>query len=167
MLINNSDNNAISEVQNVLLNNSLDSIFNAIQPFVVNITAAERQKFTRVNEKNKSLIDKIREYSANSPVMQSPEVDWIKFEKDYLNRMRIEGYLQKLKAIEIELTNAKMLHDYQNYSDSLLDYEYAKYKSKTANGAIFADKINELKGFFPNTGKMKNLKIAINNDTNL
>ena len=154
-------------MQNVLLNNSLDSILNAIQPFVVNITLAERQKFARVNEKNKLLIDKIREYTANSPSMQSPEVDWIKFEKAYLNRMRIEGYLQKLKAIEIELTNAKMLNDYQNYHDSLLDYEYAKYKSKTASGATFSEKINELKGFFPNTGKMKNLKTVINNDTNL
>lgn len=158
MPINNLGNIHISDSDFNLLNNNLENILKVISAFTVNLSASERQKFGRVNEKNKLLINKINDYHLDTPNLQSPEVDWEEFDKDYLDRKRLEGFLSKLKSIEYQLTSIKILHDYDNYSDSLIDYEYAKYKNRTSNSAGFENKINDLKGFFPNTGKTKKSK---------
>lgn len=51
------------------------------------------------------------------------------------------------------MTETKRLHDYDNYQNSLVDYNYTKYKSDTQPGKGFDSKAADLKQFFPGTGK--------------
>lgn len=49
------------------------------------------------------------------------------------------------------MSNAKILHDQDNYQNSLTDYAYTQYKAGTEAGG-YVTKRNEIQQFFPNTG---------------
>lgn len=48
------------------------------------------------------------------------------------------------------LSDFKIVHDYDNYQDVLIDYDYSQYKANT-KAPGFTEKVEELKQFFPNT----------------
>jgi hypothetical protein len=137
------------------INQALNILTETLSGMSVNLTAAEHQKYGRVKEKNKLLIDKVKSYHDNQPRLQSPEVDWKEFDLDYENRSQASQMLLKVKAIENHLTNIKILGDYDNFTDALRDYQYAKYKNRFANESGYSKKIEDMVVFFPRTGITK------------
>lgn len=137
------------------INQALTALTDSLAGMSVNLTAAEHQKYGRVKEKNKLLIDKVKNYHDNQPRLQSPEVDWKEFDLDYENRLQTSQMLLKIKAIENQLINIKILGDYDNYTDALRDYQYAKYKNRFANESGYSKKIEDMVVFFPRTGITK------------
>jgi methyl coenzyme M reductase subunit C-like uncharacterized protein (methanogenesis marker protein 7) len=137
------------------INEALIALTDALAGMSVNLTAAEHQKYGRVKEKNKLLIDKVKNYHDNQPRLQSPEVDWKEFDLDYENRLQASQMLSKIKAIENQLINIKIMGDYDNYTDALRDYQYAKYKNRFANESGYSKKIEDMIVFFPRTGITK------------
>lgn len=137
------------------INKALAALTDTLAGMSVNLTAAEHQKYGRVKEKNKLLIDKVKNYHDNQPRLQSPEVDWKEFDLDYENRLQTSQMLLKIKAIENQLINIKILGDYDNYTDALRDYQYAKYKNRFANESGYSKKIEDMVVFFPRTGITK------------
>ena len=141
------------QIQDV--NQALDVLTEALAGMSVNLTAAEHQKYGRVKEQNKLLIDKVKNYHDNQPILQSPEVDWEEFDRDYENRRQTSQMLLKIKSIEYQLISIKILGDYDNYTDALRDYQYAKYKNRFASQHGYERKIDDMVVFFPRTGKTK------------
>jgi hypothetical protein len=137
------------------INEALNVLTETLVGMSVNLTAAERQKYGRVKEQNKLLIDKVKNYHDNRPHLQSPEVDWKEFDLDYENRIQASQMLLKIKSIETQLNNIKILGDYDNYTDALRDYQYAKYKNRFANESGYSKKIEDMIVFFPRTGITK------------
>lgn len=144
-----------SEMQIQDINQALTVLTDTLAGISVNLTAAERQKYGRVKEQNKLLIDKVKNYHDNQPRLQSPEVDWKEFDLDYENRLQASQMLLKIKDIEKQLLNIKILGDYDNYADALRDYQYAKYKNRFANESGYSKKIEDMITFFPRTGIRK------------
>ena len=124
--------------------NQLDA---ALGSDMVNLSPEERQKYGSINEQNKLLVNKAKEYQSNQPKLASPDVDWDKFKEDYQAREAIEGIVLRLKEIIKGLENTKIMHDYDNYHDSLLDYAYDEYKTGTKQ-AGYETKYTELRQFF-------------------
>ena len=118
------------------------------------LTEKERSRFGSINEQNKLLVNKVREYNRNVPAMSSPDVDWTEFEADYQARVFLESRSDRLIRIAHQMQSTKILHDNDNYQDSLNDYAYSQYK-RGANEAGFAEKVIELKQFFARTGTAK------------
>jgi hypothetical protein len=114
---------------------------------MVNLSPEERQKYGSINEQNKLLVNKVKEYQGNQPKLASPDVNWDKFKEDYQAREAIEGIVLRLKEIIKGLENTKIMHDYDNYHDSLLDYAYTEYKTSTKQ-AGYETKYSELRQFF-------------------
>lgn len=137
------------------INQMLSALTATLEGMSVNLTAAERQKYGRIKEQNKLFVDKVKNYHEIEPQLRSPEVDWKEFELDYNNRMQVSQMLSKIKAIEGQLINIKTLGDYDNYTDALRDYQYAKYKNRFASGYGYEKKIEDLIVFFPRTGITK------------
>ncbi len=126
---------------------SLMALENALAPSLVNLTAQERQQFGSVNEQNKLIINKVKDYHNTKPELSSPDIDWTEFENDYQSREFIQDINQRLQTLYEGLQSAKILHDWDNYQAALTDYGYTQYKKGT--GAVGYDaKINELKQFF-------------------
>ncbi|GEC78400.1 hypothetical protein [Flavobacterium aquatile] len=155
MPIDNLGNTHFSDEQKEGIQEALAQIFALTESLAVNITAKERSKYGKVGEKGKLLIDKVKSYHESQPNLKSPEVDWVEFENDYQDRVFVSGILAQLQSLEERVLSIKILRDYDNKTNALRDYQYAKYKNRFASEVGYEGKINELKVFFPKTGKTK------------
>lgn len=155
MPIDNLGKNHFTAAEITTINQSLNQIQSILNRMAVNLTPAERRKYATVGEQNKLLVNKVKDYHENQPQLQSPEIDWAEFEKDYTDRTEASGMLARVREMENLLLSIKILRDFDNYTDALRDYKYAQYKNNFADQMGYAAKIDALKAFFPKTGKTK------------
>ncbi|MCG2612255.1 hypothetical protein LZZ90_12135 [Flavobacterium sp. SM15] len=158
MPIDNLGKSHFTPAEITTLTQNLQQIRAILSRMSVNLTPAERRQYAKVGEQNKLLVNKVRDYHQSQPQLQSPEIDWNEFEKDYADRTVTGALLSQVRELERELLSIKILRDFDNYTDALRDYKYAKYKNSFANQIGYAAKIESLKVFFPKTGKTKKKK---------
>lgn len=130
---------------------SIDALEQALADKKRNLTPEERQRFGSINETNKLFVNKVYDYCKAQPGYCSPDVDWAEFAADYNDRAILETRINRLRSILEMMENAKILHDYDNFQNALVDYSFTQYKKDTTAGG-FVTKYNELKQFFPRTG---------------
>lgn len=152
MPINNLNNAHLTEAQMNDIKTALTTLENALAPLTVTLTPEERKNYGSVNEQNKLLINKVWDYRQNSEHLSQPDLDWAEFENDLKSRQFIENIGHRIAALDERLKNSKILHDYDNYQSALDDYAYTSYKAGS-NAAGYETKMNELKQFFPRSGK--------------
>jgi hypothetical protein len=147
MPFNNFDSRHFSTTEKATVTSAITAIENALVTKLANLTPQERQQFGSVNEQNKLIINKVKDYRESQASLSSPDVDWVEFSNDYDTRVFIQNCMQRLQSVVEGLNNAKILHDWDNYQAALTDYDYAKYKASTqATG--YATKVSELAQFF-------------------
>ena len=139
----------ITAVNMTAANTALSTLEAVITTFARNLTPEEKVQYGSINELNKNLVNKVRDYRASNPGMSSPDIDWVEFEADWQDRQNIGLLLNRLNSIAEMLNDTKTLHDYDNYNAALRDHSYTKYKKETDGGGYDA-KYDELKQFFPN-----------------
>ena len=147
MSFNNLDNRHFSATEKTAINTVLANLELALADKLANLSAAERQQFGSVNEQNKLIINKVKSFHDAQPTLSSPDIDWVEFNSDHDSREYLQAAIQRLQSLIDGLVNAKILHDYDNYQDSLTDYDFAKYKAST-NAVGFQTKVAELSQFF-------------------
>ena len=152
MPINNLNNAHLTEAQMNDIKTALSTLETALSALNVTLTPEERRTYGSVNEQNKLLINKVWDYRQNSPNLSQPDLDWAEFENDLKSRQFIENITHRVAAIVERLKNSKILHDYDSYQAALDDYAYTSYKAGS-NAAGYETKMNELKQFFPRSGK--------------
>jgi hypothetical protein len=140
----------ISSEELQTIDQSLDMLEKALETKKRNLSPEERQRYGRVNEANKLFVNKVYDYSRTQPAMSSPDVDWKEFSADYDDRVLLETRLIRLRSLVEIMENNKILHDYDNFQNALMDYSYTQYKKDTEAGG-YVTKYNELKQFFPRT----------------
>ncbi|MCX2679885.1 hypothetical protein OOZ15_08055 [Galbibacter sp. EGI 63066] len=118
------------------------------------LTEQERIKYGSINEQNKLFVNKVNGYVQTTPTLCAPEVDWEDFKKDYNARLFLESRTERLQSLAFQMESTKMMHDYDNFRDALIDYNYAQYK-KGAGENGYTEKVAELRQFFPR-GNRKN-----------
>lgn len=134
------------------VNSLMDQIEGLIQAYLRNLTPDENNEVGSINEQNKLLVNKVRDYQINQPALASSDVDWVEFQADYDDRQFLEAFALRMLAMVNALTETRRLHDHDNYQNSLVDYSYTKYKMGTDPGLGYDTKYDELKQFFPATG---------------
>ncbi len=154
MSLSNYNNQHLTEEEYTRLQEALATVKQITEKYLVNLSPEERQKYGRVNEQNKLFINKTYDYHKTQPELRAPEIDWEEFDRDYTSRHRLEAVIALLERLAIGLTNAKIMHDNDNYQAALTDYSYASYKAGTVD-ANFEKKYKDLKQFFSKT-KSKN-----------
>ena len=152
MPINNLNNAHLTEAQMNEIKTALSTLETALSALNVTLTPEERRTYGSVNEQNKLLINKVWDYRQNSPHLSQPDLDWAEFENDLKSRQFIENITHRVAAIVERMKNSKILHDYDNYQAALDDYAYTNYKAGS-NAPGYETKMNELKQFFPRSGK--------------
>ena len=118
-----------------------------LMPKIKNLSAEERQKYGSINETNKLIVNKAKDYRTIQPALSSPDVDWVEFQNDFDSRDFLQSTILRLQSMIDGLNNNKILHDFDNYQAALTDYNYAKYKANT-KVAGFEKKVNEMGQFF-------------------
>lgn len=148
MPLQNLGNLHLTAAQQTTIETALTSIIDVIKVVVPNFNETDRLKYGSINELNKLLVNKSRDFHLTQTALQSPDVDWVEFEADYADRAFADKSLNTLGSIVRMFTDYKIAHDYDNYQDALTDYQYAQYKA-TTNTPGFMEKVAELKQFFP------------------
>ena len=147
---------AISNLNNTHLtasetNDAKDDMTNLENKLVVvltiNLTAEDRQRYGSINEQNKLVVNKVKDYHVNQPELQSPQVDWNEFDNDFVSRATMENLIGRLESMTTRLKNAKILYDYDNYQAALTDYAFTSFMAGTATPG-YEDKMNDIKQFF-------------------
>jgi hypothetical protein len=151
MPFDNLNNNHFTATEKTTVNSSLAAIETVINPKLKNLSAEERQKYGSINEQNKLIVNKVKDFRDNQPALSSPDVDWTEFIADYDTRNFLNATIIRLQEMVDGLNNNKILHDFDNYQASLTDYDYSKYKASTKT-AGYETKVNELAQFFSRTG---------------
>ncbi|MGH2666822.1 hypothetical protein [Flavobacterium sp.] len=147
MPFTNFDNRHFTDAEKTALNTTLNALETALAPKVANLSPEERQQYGSVNEQNKLIINKVKDFRDSQPSLSSPDVDWTEFQNDFNTRAFLQTSIQRLQSLIDGLGNAKILHDWDNYQASLTDYDFAKYKFSTqAQG--FETKVKEVGQFF-------------------
>lgn len=152
MPFTNFDARHFSATEKTAINTAVTSLETALIAKLANLTPEERQQYGSVNEQNKLIINKVKDYRDSQPALSSPDVDWVEFANDHDTRSYLQNLIQRLQSLLDGLSNAKILHDWDNYQASLSDYEFAKYKNGT-NAVGYETKVNELKQFFNRSGE--------------
>jgi hypothetical protein len=147
MPFTNFDSRHFSDTEKSAVTNALASLELAFSTKLANLTASERQQYGSVNEQNKLIINKVKGYHETQPALSSPDVDWAEFNSDFDTREFLQNSIQRLQSLLDGLSNAKILHDFDNYQASLTDYDYAKYKASTS-AVGFQTKVSEIAQFF-------------------
>ena len=128
-----------------------------------NLSAEERMRYGSINETNKLLVNKVYDYRQTQSGLSSPDIDWPEFEADYQDRMILETRINRLRTILENLSNLKILHDYDNFQNALTDYAYTQYKKDTVTTG-YKQKYDDLRQFFtggnPGSTAAKNAKAA-------
>ena len=151
MPFENLNNNHYTAAEKTAVQTALSAIETTLTPKYRNLSPEERKKYGSVNEQNKLIVNKVRDYRDSAPTLSSPDVDWVEFQADFESREFIQKTISRLESMLTNLNNNKILHDYDNYSAALTDYGYSQYKAGT-KVAGFENKISEIGQFFSRTG---------------
>lgn len=147
MPFTNLENRHFTAAEKTTINGLLSQLETAFATKTANLTPEERRKYGSINEQNKLVVNKIKDFRDNQPALSSSDVDWIEFAADFDDRAYKQAILTRFATLADGLTNSKILQDYDNYQAALTDYEYAKYKA-SANAQGFSQKVAEIAQFF-------------------
>ncbi|AMD85401.1 hypothetical protein SAMN05444369_11064 [Capnocytophaga haemolytica] len=147
MSIFNLNNLHLTKEQIDAIDLALTNLEKALEPVNINLTSEDRKKYGRVNEQNKLFILKVLEYAKSQPTLRTSDVNWEEFERDFESRAILERFIGRLESLTTRITNAKTLHDYDNYQESLEDYAYTSFRAKS-KAIGYEDKHRELAQFF-------------------
>ncbi|TAL57637.1 MAG: hypothetical protein EPN85_13580 [Bacteroidetes bacterium] len=123
-----------------------------LQPKLQNLDEDENKKYGVINEQNKLLVNKVRDYHNTQSALSSPDINWPEYDLDGTDRLFLETAATRMEALTTAMLETKRLHDYDNYQNALLDYKYTQYKMETSPGSGYDSKAADLKQFFPGTG---------------
>ena len=150
----NFDSRHFSTAEKTAIQEALAVLEIALTPKLANLNPQERQQYGSVNEQNKGIINKVKDYRETQPNLSSPDVDWNEYLQDHDSRAFLQNQAERLTELARGMENAKILHDWDNYQAALVDYSYTQYKNNSgATG--YATKETELKQFFNRTGTTK------------
>lgn len=147
MPFTNFDSRHFSATEKAAVNTAITAVETALQNKHAVLSPEERLQFGSVNEQNKLIINKVKEYRDLQPALGCPDIDWVEFMNDHDTRVFLQGNIQRLQNLIDGMTNAKILHDWDNYQAALIDYDYAKFKFN-ANVPNYQNKVEELSQFF-------------------
>ncbi len=143
--------NKLTAADVAAINTALATIETALAGKTVNLTPEERKQFGSINEQNKLLVNKINDFRTSQAQHNSPQVDWVEFEADYAARTDLSAIVTKLDAITEQITDTRILHDNDNFQQSLTQYSYLSYLSQQ-NVAGTTGLKEEVAQFFPRVG---------------
>ena len=147
----NFESRHFTESEEADITSALQTLQTLLSGKLATLTPEERQQYGSINEQNKLIVNKVKDYRNSQPALSSPEVDWEEFGKDYNSRSFLQTISEQLTELTRGLDNAKILHDWDNYQASLIDYQYTGYRNDSGSPG-FHTKYEEIKQFFPRSG---------------
>jgi len=141
-----------TDAERAQVDNLLAQLEAILQPYMRNLSPEENKRLGRINKTNRLAVDKVHEFHLNMPALQSPDVDWQEFDRDYATRQFYDTRASRLASLAKAMTETRRLHDHDNFANALIDYGYAQYKEKTEVGVGYDTKVAQIGQFFAKRG---------------
>ncbi len=117
----------ITEADVVQIKTGIDMINTALKDKVINLTPDERRQYGSIADRNKSLVDKCKDYMSRAPETMPTIIDKAEFEADYKARYQLESPIRDLNMVLEKLQDTKTLLDHDNFNASIAYYRYIKF----------------------------------------
>ena len=111
----NFDSRHFSAAEKTAIQEALAVVETALAPKLANLNPQERQQYGSVNEQNKGIINKVKDYRETQPNLSSPDVDWNEYLQDHDSRAFLQNQAERLTELVRGMENAKILHDWDNF----------------------------------------------------
>lgn len=111
------------------LDTAIQNIADVLKNKAVNLTPEQRSQYGSINEENKLLVNKVKDTEEGFPQFHPPFLDLAEFNSDYTARQQIESRVVKLASLSEQLSDTKILLDFDNYNYSISFYRYLKMLS--------------------------------------
>ena len=127
-----------------------EAIKAVLAPKFINLEPADRTKYGSINEKNKLVINKVRDYRDNMPALSNPEINWVNYIKNSNTRKNYMMAVDLLNELHELCNDPRTMVDYVLFGEARRDYKFTKYKAEDDGGGAsgFEQKYNDLKQFF-------------------
>lgn len=147
MPFDNLSNKHFSAAEKTAITNALAALEAAFAGKLATLSPEERSKYGSINEQNKLIATKVKDYRASQPALSTPDVDWTEYLADFDSRETLQAAILRLESLLVGIKSAKIAHDYDNFQAALIDYDYSKYKLNS--GVLgYETKVNEIAQFF-------------------
>lgn len=146
--------NHLSEEKVAKIKQHLTALETELAELNASLTPEDRKRLGSINEQNKLFVNRDYDFAKNQPELRSPQVNWEEYEKDYKSREILTSFIDRLEVQLQKLKNERILHDNDNYQDSLVDYAYTNFMVGTG-ASQYETKQKELGQFFADRGKRK------------
>lgn len=120
---------AFTEAELTQLDQALSSIEAVLQGKTINLTPEQRQQYGSIAEQNKLFVNKAKGYMEQYPQFVPPFLDKAEYDRDYAARQQLESRMQRLSSVTEQLSDTKILLDFDNYHNSITFYRNMKYLS--------------------------------------
>ncbi|WDF45622.1 hypothetical protein PQ459_12005 [Chryseobacterium sp. KACC 21268] len=111
------------------LDTAFSTIETVLQGKTINLTPEQRQQYGSIAEQNKLFVNKAKSYMEQYPQYVPPFLDKAEYDKDFAARQQLESRMQKMNSLTEQLSDTKILLDFDNYHNSLTFYRNVKYLS--------------------------------------
>lgn len=111
------------------LDTAFSTIDTVLQGKTINLTPEQRQQYGSIAEQNKLFVNKAKSYMEQYPQYVPPFLDKAEYDKDFAARQQLESRMQKMNSLTEQLSDTKILLDFDNYHNSLTFYRNVKYLS--------------------------------------
>lgn len=142
---------SFTEAELTQLDQALNSIESVLQGKTINLTSEQRQQYGSIAEQNKLFVNKAKSYMEQYPQFVPPFLDKAEYDRDYAARQQLETRMQRLNSVNEQLSDTKILLDFDNCHNSITFYRNMKYLSGEnvpGTNVIYDD----MKQFFLTTG---------------
>ena len=129
MALTNLNNNHLTAAQVTAAQDAITSLETALATINVNLTAEDRQRYGSINEQNKLFVNKAKSYMEQYPQFVPLFLDKAEYDRDYAARQQLESRMQRLSSVTEQLSDTKILLDFDNYHNSITFYRNMKYLS--------------------------------------
>ncbi len=120
---------SFTEQELAQLDMAIATLENVLQGKTINLTPEQRQQYGSIAEQNKLFVNKAKSYMEQYPQYVPPFLDKAEYDKDYTARQQLENRMQKLASVTEQLSDTKILLDFDNYHNSITFYRNMKYLS--------------------------------------
>jgi len=109
------------------LDDAISMIESVLQGKTINLTPEQRQQYGSIAEQNKLFVNKAKNYMDQYAQYVPVFLDKAEYEKDFAARQQLESRMQRLNSVTEQLSDTKILLDFDNYHNSITFYRNVKY----------------------------------------
>lgn len=108
----------------------LDAIKTALQPYLVSLTPEERKTMLRMADKTVAFVQKTADYATNSPAFVPPFVEFEEVQQDVAALTALTPLHQQLEQLALDVDSTMMTAGSEAYGHSLTIYNNIKFLAK-------------------------------------